>query len=668
MAAAPAVARWRADGAASLEAAPEAISGPTRALPEELLRRKAGKALEQLPGRQGALGQLLGVVPEIAHALRRLEGGGGAARPAGGPRVGLPRPQERGPRAAAAALRPGAGAGGGGAGTEAVTVALASDAAEPTPRAASAQVPRAEEAPPAAAKRDAEGGRVAPSGAAEVAGQASGPPACGSRRGGPGTEARETFVGRIVMYSAGRGFGFIDCPEARAKFGCDVFLHRTCLPAEQQTLLKQGGRVTFSVEVGRAGRPKARDLTTCPSPSPAGEEPFTAAVQAEPGQQRPLEEGKAAAEGQEVRGQLQAEQQEGEPTKAQAPERPLERRPGRLPSRRPTRWRPQAAQRSFPGAAASEAAPQAEEAAPQAAEASSSGPATALRPRPEGPSCDNAGRPYDLGRVVVNFVNVGSAYGERVLRRSRGSARLFDYEGVRKCVRHLTQSAGLAVTGVVYENFWAVSAEGTEVWTVPEDIAAMCETIVFTPRLRGQQHRSAHDEMTIKCAYRRNCRFLDNDNYQDWRSSMHDQKIRAWLEHCQDILQMRFYFDTGLGTFDTLDGNIPARRPASVATATAAPSCATACCGGARCGDEVVPGSGVGTPMPRPWAARGKGAASGKGEARPWAPGPGPAAGGPCGSWGEASWGSTGFGGRGAAGRRGCGGRGSVGRGATAGA
>merc|ERR1712224_839539 len=69
-------------------------------------------------------------------------------------------------------------------------------------------------------------------------------------------------------------------------------------------------------------------------------------------------------------------------------------------------------------------------------------------------------------------------------------------------------------------------------------------------------HRSADDEMTIKCAYRRNCRFLDNDNYADWRKSMRDEKVRHWLEKCQDILQMRYYFDAGLGEFDTLDGNI----------------------------------------------------------------------------------------------------------------
>ncbi|CAE8623172.1 unnamed protein product [Polarella glacialis] len=98
---------------------------------------------------------------------------------------------------------------------------------------------------------------------------------------------------------------------------------------------------------------------------------------------------------------------------------------------------------------------------------------------------------------------------------------------------------------------------GREVKEVPPDVAAMCESIELTPRLTGQHHRSADDEMTIKCAFRRNCQFLDNDNYQDWLKNLRDQEVRTWLTHCQEYLHMRFYFDSGLGEFDTLDGNIP---------------------------------------------------------------------------------------------------------------
>lgn len=134
-----------------------------------------------------------------------------------------------------------------------------------------------------------------------------------------------------------------------------------------------------------------------------------------------------------------------------------------------------------------------------------------------------------------------------------------DYEGVRRCVTHLVKKQKLKVVGVVFENFRAV--DGWEDTTdVPEDIAQLCETIELTPRICGQHQRSADDEMTIKCAYRRNCRLLDNDNYKDWKVTLRDEEVRAWLDTHQDILQMRYYFDTGLGEFDTLDGNVPVEQ------------------------------------------------------------------------------------------------------------
>jgi hypothetical protein len=169
------------------------------------------------------------------------------------------------------------------------------------------------------------------------------------------------------------------------------------------------------------------------------------------------------------------------------------------------------------------------------------------------------GRPFDLKRVVVNFANVGSTYGVRVMKRTREQG-LMDYEGVRRCLNHLVNKQRLKVVGVVFENFRAKDGEWGETNEVPEDIAQLCETIELTPRICGQHQRSADDEMTIKCAYRRNCRLLDNDNYRDWKQTLRDEEIRAWLDKHQDILQMRYYFDTGLGEFDTLDGNVPVEQ------------------------------------------------------------------------------------------------------------
>jgi hypothetical protein len=50
---------------------------------------------------------------------------------------------------------------------------------------------------------------------------------------------------------------------------------------------------------------------------------------------------------------------------------------------------------------------------------------------------------------------------------------------------------------------------------------------------------------------------MDNDNYRDWKQQLRDEACRAWLERYQDLLHMRYYFDSGVGFFETLDGNVP---------------------------------------------------------------------------------------------------------------
>jgi len=170
---------------------------------------------------------------------------------------------------------------------------------------------------------------------------------------------------------------------------------------------------------------------------------------------------------------------------------------------------------------------------------------------------DDSGRPFNLHQVVVNFANVGASYAEKVLGRDqkRGD-RIFDWEGVRRCISTLIEEEGMQVIGVLFENFKGPD-NGCQVWQgVPMDIAKMCTSIQETPRVTGRNHKSADDEVTIKCAFRRNCRFLDNDNYRDWLNNMRNPKVRAWLEKWQELLQMRYFFDAQMGTFDTLDGNI----------------------------------------------------------------------------------------------------------------
>eukprot|EP00933_Yihiella_yeosuensis_P022472 TRINITY_DN17702_c2_g1_i2.p1 TRINITY_DN17702_c2_g1~~TRINITY_DN17702_c2_g1_i2.p1 ORF type:complete len:670 (-),score=184.72 TRINITY_DN17702_c2_g1_i2:274-2283(-) len=165
---------------------------------------------------------------------------------------------------------------------------------------------------------------------------------------------------------------------------------------------------------------------------------------------------------------------------------------------------------------------------------------------------DAMGRTYDFNSVVVNFANIGTNYGR--VRMKRSGRGMFDWEGVRTCVMFLTKVKGLTVTGVIDENFKGTDCNfPTE--GVPADIAKMCKSIEETPRIQGIHQKSADDEMTIKCAFRRNCCWLDNDNYRDWKQQLRDARIRRWLLKSQDILHMRYYFDSDTGSFDLLEGN-----------------------------------------------------------------------------------------------------------------
>jgi hypothetical protein len=152
----------------------------------------------------------------------------------------------------------------------------------------------------------------------------------------------------------------------------------------------------------------------------------------------------------------------------------------------------------------------------------------------------------------VNFVNVGMKFGEKFPNSERSGKTAFGWEGVRRCVKHLANDRKYRVIGVIFENFKV--GVGEPMVGVPADIRQMCESIEETPRSNGSHQKSADDEMTIKCAYRRNCHFLDNDNYRDWLRALHNPTQRAWLECNQDKLHMKYYFDT-LGYFETLDGN-----------------------------------------------------------------------------------------------------------------
>mmetsp|Transcript_44844 Transcript_44844/g.103612 ORF Transcript_44844/g.103612 Transcript_44844/m.103612 type:complete len:535 (-) Transcript_44844:66-1670(-) len=173
------------------------------------------------------------------------------------------------------------------------------------------------------------------------------------------------------------------------------------------------------------------------------------------------------------------------------------------------------------------------------------------RKEAEAPSdeVDLEGRSFDLQTVVVCFSGVAELYATTVLGKSEAKGdKLFDWEGVRRCVRHLRCVLDLQVIGVVFEN-WRAPDRGTGSHSIPADINGFCASILETPRLTGGKHKVADREMALKCAWRRNCRFVDNDNASDWLHELGDERCRLWLEASQDIVLMRFRFEGTLGVF-----------------------------------------------------------------------------------------------------------------------
>lgn len=80
------------------------------------------------------------------------------------------------------------------------------------------------------------------------------------------------MLGRIKSFNPKHGFGFIDCPDARNRFGRDVFIHRA-----QIGDLEVGQEITFLVEPNKGGMPQAREIRKLdgskPGPAPKGDRP-----------------------------------------------------------------------------------------------------------------------------------------------------------------------------------------------------------------------------------------------------------------------------------------------------------------------------------------------------------------------------------------------------------
>jgi len=167
---------------------------------------------------------------------------------------------------------------------------------------------------------------------------------------------------------------------------------------------------------------------------------------------------------------------------------------------------------------------------------------------------DDEGRPFHFKKIVVNLQNVMAKYGKDCLGRKDWQFGFYDWEGARRCASFLIREMKMEVTGVIHENFWATDGGGVTKTKMPDDIQAMM-TLQETPCIEGVHMKSSDDEMTIKSAYRRNCVFLDNDNYREWATALRDDKMRTWFNNYKHILHWRYYFDVAGGTFDLIHGN-----------------------------------------------------------------------------------------------------------------
>merc|ERR1711933_672719 len=93
---------------------------------------------------------------------------------------------------------------------------------------------------------------------------------------GPGRER-----GRIKSFNTEKGFGFIDCPKMRDKYGRDVFIHK-----KQMGDLEVGDEITFVCEPNKEGMPQARDITLTDGTRPEGASDVAAGNQTRRGRGR----------------------------------------------------------------------------------------------------------------------------------------------------------------------------------------------------------------------------------------------------------------------------------------------------------------------------------------------------------------------------------------------
>mmetsp|Transcript_25409 Transcript_25409/g.58982 ORF Transcript_25409/g.58982 Transcript_25409/m.58982 type:complete len:479 (+) Transcript_25409:97-1533(+) len=88
------------------------------------------------------------------------------------------------------------------------------------------------------------------------------------------------YVGALKSYNSRNGYGFLECRQAKADWGVDVFIHKNNVP--QPWVL--GQPVEFAVQVNNRGQPQAFDCNWLPRLPPKANKVTPGTVPALPGQ------------------------------------------------------------------------------------------------------------------------------------------------------------------------------------------------------------------------------------------------------------------------------------------------------------------------------------------------------------------------------------------------
>uniref|UniRef100_A0A7S2JEQ9 Uncharacterized protein n=1 Tax=Alexandrium andersonii TaxID=327968 RepID=A0A7S2JEQ9_9DINO len=112
----------------------------------------------------------------------------------------------------------------------------------------------------------------------------------------------------------------------------------------------------------------------------------------------------------------------------------------------------------------------------------------------------------------------------------------------------------MQIFGVVPEDFQAQDSGSGHRCGLPFDIQLLCECVEEALPEPHSGEPGAAREMAIERAYEKNCFYVDSGNGA--APLVCEPKCRFWLERCRDLLHVRYFYDSTLGTFDVFDGNV----------------------------------------------------------------------------------------------------------------